>query len=442
MPRTKSKPRKRKSRKQKSSGLTAYLIAGAFCAAMIWLIAYKPQPSAPLPATQSVAQTAAEKPSKAEAKARRKAEKKQAEAEKKQAAAEKKKLSKAKPVAAKPKAKPKAQIKPQLPSPERVFALAMEKLGVPAASVKTKKTDAKTTYSVPIDRNRMDLTFANMIVKGQMERSGSVFAKGTDKGGRQTLEFRKGARRYLIDLYYDKAPYSATGEKKYIAIVVDDFGATDGALLQGFLDLPTAVTFAIFPDLANSVRTMELARAQKRESLIHVPMEPLGYPRVNPGKDPILVQMGASEVARIIGGHLNKMPACIGINNHMGSLATTQATVMGHVMKPLKAKGKIFLDSRTSNVSVAYQVAQKALVPAYRNDLFLDSPDISDATLERKIAQIKSLAAGRKNIIAITHCHSQAKLDYLKQFIRRIEAEGFTLVPLSQLSKYDVPDII
>jgi len=147
-------------------------------------------------------------------------------------------------------------------------------------------------------------------------------------------------------------------------------------------------------------------------------------------------------VERVINRSLNEMPYCLGINNHMGSLATSDQRCMGFVMEALRKRGKAFLDSRTSNVSVAYQTAQKERITTYRNDLFLDSPDISNATMERKIQQILNLGASSREVVAITHCHSSQKLAYLKTFIARIRAEGYTLIPLSRVGKYDVPLIL
>jgi hypothetical protein len=223
---------------------------------------------------------------------------------------------------------------------------------------------------------------------------------------------------------------------------VDDFGEIGGDLLSGFLNLPKEVTFAIFPEMKNSITTMERAHAQGRESIIHVPMEPLGYPQVNPGKNAILVQMKPAEITRLVSRFLDQMHLSIGINNHMGSLATTDPDVMGAVMNALRDKDKLFLDSRTSNVSVAYQVAQKAHIQAFRNDIFLDSPDVSSSTMESKIRQLETMSASDPHLIAITHCHSHEKLVYLVQFIERMRKAGFTLVPLSRSGRYQVPEIL
>ncbi len=50
--------------------------------------------------------------------------------------------------------------------------------------------------------------------------------------------------------------------------------------------------------------------------------------------------------------------------------------------------------------------------------------------MDAKLNQIIELSNRNQNVIAITHCHNYDKLDYLKRFINRLKAAGFTLIPL------------
>ena len=320
----------------------------------------------------------------------------------------------------------------------------LRELGVGENLYKRQKRGNTITYQVPLDQNVYDLYYANMIIKGRMEKAGAKMVSAVEKGKRQSLSFSlpQSKTTWKLEIYLDSKAYRNNTQTKTLAIVVDDFGEIGGQLLDDFLALPQTVTFAIMPGYANSVPTMDRAHAQGRESIVHVPMEPIGYPQVNPGKGAILVQMSEQEIRKTLTKHLDQLPLCIGINNHMGSFATTEKDVMHHVMQVLKERNKLFLDSRTSNVSVAYSEAQKAHIPAFRNHIFLDAPNISDANMDAKIQQLQSLSQSNPNLIAITHCHTRDKLVYLQKFIERITKAGFTLVPLSKSGRYYVPQII
>lgn len=327
---------------------------------------------------------------------------------------------------------------------DQIIESTLEHMDIGTSIYRRQKKQDSWIYNVPLNRAEMEMNYANMLFKGYVERGGGQLVTAKESGNKQIMTFSKKGdpRKYQVILYYDSKPYATKTSPRNIAIVVDDFGAIGGDLLEGFLSLPNEITFAIFPEMPHSVVTMERAHQQGRESIIHVPMEPIGYPRVDPGKNAILLQMKDSEIDRLLNRFINSMPLSIGINNHMGSLATTDPDIMQAVMNTLKAHDKIFLDSRTSNVSVAYQIAQKSHLQAFRNDIFLDSPDVSDKTMTAKMKQILDMSATNNNIIAITHCHNKDKLVYLQEFIRLLKKEGFNLVPLSKIGRYSVPQIL
>ena len=346
--------------------------------------------------------------------------------------------------------KPKVREKPvqetvsgsQAFDPDQLVKALEQSFNLETGSLVLKDAGGILRLEIPVNRSKMDLTYANLLVSHQFQSMKAKQTEGRVDGSRHILGFSSGEQSYEVRLAYEVFESDRQTGKKYLAIVIDDFGTVSGADLEQWLALPTQITFAIISTLKNSSQTMNLAHQQGRESLVHVPMEPIDYPQQNPGENPILVQMNQAQVEKALLKHVNALPLCMGVNNHMGSLATSDDTIMGWVMDVLKKKNKGFLDSRTSNVSIAYQAAQKARIPAWRNDIFLDSPDITDQTLERKLEAIQTMSAGKNTVVAITHCHNLDKLTYLKKFLERAQGMGFTLIPLSQVGKTDITPII
>ncbi|MDY0151600.1 MAG: divergent polysaccharide deacetylase family protein [Candidatus Cloacimonas sp.] len=450
MPKAKKKTPVRVRRSKKKSSLGLYLLAGVAAVFALWFLIREPLP----PETNNKSYANEEPTVAAKHKDKKQTKKKHANkkiASKKQnhkKHADKKPESSAtashKPAKQAKKSKAEPVVQPVVVDLEVYIKGAIDKLGINKTFYRRRKKADTITYSVPIDRSSMDLIYANMIFKGELERGGGKLIKGIEGTAKQSLIFSSSHDRnkYIIDIYYDKKLYAEKKNPRTIAIVVDDFGAIGGDLLDGFLAVDKNVCFAIFPDEKNSVLTMERATAMRRETIIHVPMEPIGYPKINPGKNAIFMQYDEGTIDKLLNHFIKQLPDCKGINNHMGSLATTDEDLMRSVMTTLKKHNMFFLDSRTSNVSVAYSIAQKAHLKAYRNDIFLDSPNISTANLNAKLAQIIDLSATRNNVIAITHCHSKEKLQYLKTFISRLKAAGFTVVPLSQIGHYNVPELL
>lgn len=326
---------------------------------------------------------------------------------------------------------------------EKSIYTALNKLHIEEKNIRRRKKDSQINYTVPINPLVNDLTFANMIIKGEVERVSGIFNSGVEQGRRQILTFtdKESGFKHIVELFYRRDESTPGTKSRALSIIVDDFGNYGGALLTEFAKTHPAVTFAILPHTPYAEESMQLARQHGHEFIIHVPMEPINYPRENPGDHAIFIQLSANEISRRMERFINQLPDCIGVNNHMGSLATADENTMQSVMQTLRKHNLLFVDSRTTSSSVAYNVAQKNLVPAFKRDVFLDEPDLSDANLNKKISECVSLAQTRPYVIAIMHCRTEAHLKYLNSFIARAEQAGFELVPLSQLGAHKLPEI-
>ena len=146
----------------------------------------------------------------------------------------------------------------------------------------------------------------------------------------------------------------------------------------------------------------------------------------------------AKDIPRII----KQFPDCVGAKNHMGSLATTDENVMRIVLEVLKKHDLFFVDSRTSNSTIAYEVAKKMMIPSFKSNLFLDTPDVTLKTMKSKLNTLKSLGKSRDKMLVITHCATQERYEYLKEFIKRIEKLDFEIVPASELFENNLPEIL
>ena len=318
-------------------------------------------------------------------------------------------------------------------------------LGINEENYKNRIGKEAIYISIGIDRSAMDLNYANIIITGQVELIGGKIISGEEKsnGNKQVMEIEDlhNSQKYFVTLYYTKSQ-SVTETKTLLAIVVDDFGIRNNKLLDDFCSLNSNVTFAILPDQKYSKHVMNKAAETGHETMIHIPMEPISYPRDNPGANAIYVHLSEKEIKHRMEGYIKQFPLCVGANNHMGSFATTDESVMRIVLQVLKDHDLYFVDSRTSQSSIAYDVAKKMMIPTAENQLFLDTPSITERTLPNKINQLKYLAKKKDKILVITHCATQDRYKFLKEFVKEIEELNFKLVPVSELFKSKLPEII
>ncbi|MEP6471249.1 MAG: divergent polysaccharide deacetylase family protein, partial [Acidobacteriota bacterium] len=109
-----------------------------------------------------------------------------------------------------------------------------------------------------------------------------------------------------------------------IAIVIDDLG-NDREALERIARWPFPVAGAVLPGLPDSSDAARRLAASGKEVLLHLPMEPDGYPRVRPGPGVVLRADSDEKIARTVAEDLDSVPGAVGVNNHMGSAATADA---------------------------------------------------------------------------------------------------------------------
>jgi polysaccharide deacetylase 2 family uncharacterized protein YibQ len=136
--------------------------------------------------------------------------------------------------------------------------------------------------------------------------------------------------------------------------------------------------------------------------LMHLPMEPEGYPLTDPGDGAILLNHSKREIKEIIASDLEMIPYVSGVNNHMGSRATKDERIMEFVLTQLKDRGLFFIDSRTTRESVAFRLARKYRIPAGERDVFLDN-DRQPEAIEEMIKKLLDIAEEKGWAIGIGH---------------------------------------
>ncbi|WP_320007893.1 divergent polysaccharide deacetylase family protein [Maridesulfovibrio sp.] len=214
-----------------------------------------------------------------------------------------------------------------------------------------------------------------------------------------------------------------------MAIVIDDMGE-DIALAKGLAALDAKITFSIWPNSSHVKKTIAIAKKSGNEIMVHLPMEPKGYPKVNPGNDALLVSMNADKISSLTLAAIAKVPGAVGLNNHMGSRFTEFYTGMDVVMTRLSKKKIFFLDSRTTPKSAGRKAAIKEGVTFYARDIFLDN--VKDVgAIKYQLSKTAKIARKRGQAIAIGHPNRET-LKAIRQWIAENKGK-VRIVPVSSL---------
>ncbi|MBE0435579.1 MAG: divergent polysaccharide deacetylase family protein [Methylomicrobium sp.] len=226
-------------------------------------------------------------------------------------------------------------------------------------------------------------------------------------------------------------------ESSRIAIIMDDMG---NSLETGTaaIGLPGNITYSFLPFALHSRRLALLASRRGKEIMLHAPMQALSDKPMGSGG--LTVSLDRNEVVRRFSAQLAAVPGISGVNNHMGSALTRDPVTMGWLMEALARKpdALYFVDSVTTDHSVAKKVADAHRVPALSRDVFLDHED-SKIKIRAQFELLVSIAKRRGYAVAIGHPRVNT-LKVLREKLSDLDRIGVELVPVSALlAQYPSP---
>lgn len=199
----------------------------------------------------------------------------------------------------------------------------------------------------------------------------------------------------------------------WVAIIIDDFGPPiEDELIQGFMDLPFDITISIIPGNLKTESTGLSALRHSREVFIHLPMQPT-KPIALKERDMVFIDSDRDVLAEILDRAAKELPMSSGLNNHMGSLATTDHRLMNMLADELYIRKLVFVDSRTVSKSCALHEMHKKHVPALGRDIFLDYYT-GDDQIRSQLSKLVGLARNRGWSVGIGHAR-QSTLNVLRK---------------------------
>ena len=214
-----------------------------------------------------------------------------------------------------------------------------------------------------------------------------------------------------------------------IAIVIDDVGINQKRTRRT-IDLPAPLTLSFIPYGYNLRTLVASARKAGHEILVHIPMEPIDR-KWNPGPNALLTSHDEAEILRRLRWGLDQFDGYVGISNHMGSKFTAWRPGMTTVLREIRSRGLLFLDSWTSNRSLAFSMSREINIPSVARDIFIDH-DISRGEIKDNLGRLERIARRRGFAIGIGHPHDLTT-SILAEWIDQVRLRGVDLVPISSI---------
>ncbi len=222
-------------------------------------------------------------------------------------------------------------------------------------------------------------------------------------------------------------PLPGTGR---LVLIIDDLGGSlHYARKLSQLDFP--VIFSILPLMPETTEVVNFARSNNIETMLHLPMEPMGYPgSAEPGPGALFVDMDDIQIRSRVVQNLAQVPDAIGVNNHMGSRFTQDYRGMAIVFEELKKRDLFFLDSLTTPKSVAEKMAREKDLDFIKRHVFLDNVQDQNAIIFQ-LSKAENIAIKHGLAVAIGHPYPET-LEALKKW-SRLRNTNVEVVRVSEL---------
>lgn len=220
----------------------------------------------------------------------------------------------------------------------------------------------------------------------------------------------------------------------YVALVIDDFGNhNDG--VEDILHSGIPLTVAVMPFMPYSRLDAEAAHKAGLEVILHIPMEPEHGKRDWLGPKGITCNLSDKEIKSRIREGLKEIKWAVGMNNHMGSKATQDRRIMKDILEIVKEEKLYFLDSKTTEKSVAAEVSQSLGIDYFERDLFLDHTK-SQADIEAQLRRLANIALKKGYAIGVGHVGPEGgnvTAQAIKSMQPILQKKGIRFVYLSDL---------
>lgn len=220
--------------------------------------------------------------------------------------------------------------------------------------------------------------------------------------------------------------YSPHEDRHQVALIIDDVGYSLNALRR-LLALPFALTVSILPDAPYAAEAARMAHQHGIKVMLHMPMQ-TSNPKYQQKMEKYYLHqdMDKATFTDVFERALAKVPYVQGINNHMGSLLTSDKKTMLWLMELCAKHDLFFVDSRTSSTSVAATTAQESAIPWNKRDIFLDH-SVEPEALQSAWDSMLFCVSRNDHCIVLAHPHPET-LAFLEQHAQGLNMQSFVAI--------------
>ena len=226
--------------------------------------------------------------------------------------------------------------------------------------------------------------------------------------------------------------FKHSDRKPRIAIIINNLGLSSTYTEQILKMMPKNVTLSfshISPQLKKWVRE---ARQKGYEILIDLPMEPIGFPRNDPGRSTLLTSLNEVENLNRLEYIMVQSGGYVGLLSTHGDKFTLNSELLLPILKSIKTRGLLYVDSRTTSQSLGPELSSNIQLPRAFNNVFIDKTPSRDY-ITTKLRELERIAVNKKFAVAIAQ-PLPLSIEIINEWSSGLKEKGIALAPITAIA--------
>ena len=223
--------------------------------------------------------------------------------------------------------------------------------------------------------------------------------------------------------------FKRADRKPRIALIVTNLGLSATYTKAALKLLPEDITLSfshVAPGLKSWIRE---ARQKGHEVLMDIPMEPLGFPKNDPGRATLLTSSNEVENLNRLEHVMKKAGGYVGLLGTLGTKFMLHSETFLPILKTIKQRGLIYVDSRSTSRSLGPELASSIQLPRAFNNIFIDK-EPSNQKIKSKLDELEKIALKKRFAVGIAQPFPLT-IEILSQWAEKLKAKQISLAPIT-----------
>lgn len=232
-------------------------------------------------------------------------------------------------------------------------------------------------------------------------------------------------------------PFELTATAPRVAILITGLAIASQATKDAIERTPGEVSLAFAPFGRHVGDWLNLARATGHEVLLEVPMEPVDYPRQDPGYNALLTAYDPPQNLDRLGWAMSQGAGYVGLIGRMGGKFQGVRSEMTPILDEIARRGLLFVDNREAPQSVAGEVAGTDKLPLAAADRVIDS-DPSRLAIDQALIDLVNTAKRQGRALGLASA-TPLSLQEISAWAATLANQGIDLAPVSAVVSVPKP---